>query len=105
MNKRDKEFLAEARERLKNCVEDENTERAKMQDDLDFCTLDQWDANIRKERENDPNGARAGNDPPSFRTLKKKLDAMPPSSNLTTSSSGRPPGARLTLRAVSIGPR
>ena len=51
-------ILETARERLKACIEDESTERAKMEDDLAFCTLDQWDANIRRERENDPNGAR-----------------------------------------------
>ena len=51
-------ILEEARERLKACISDEAPERAKMEDDLAFCTLDQWDANIRRERENDPNGAR-----------------------------------------------
>jgi len=52
------EKLEQARERLKKCVEEESTERTKMEDDLAFCTLDQWDANIRRERENDPNGPR-----------------------------------------------
>lgn len=51
-------LLETARDRLKTCISDESTERAKMEDDLAFCTLDQWDANIRRDRENDPNGAR-----------------------------------------------
>jgi hypothetical protein len=51
-------LLEEARERLKACIDEESTERAKMEDDLAFCTLDQWDANVRRERENDPNGPR-----------------------------------------------
>jgi hypothetical protein len=58
MKKADKELLEDAREKLKNCVSDEEPERRKMLDDLAFCTLDQWDATIRNARENDPNGAR-----------------------------------------------
>ena len=57
-SKEHKELLKQARERLKDCVDDESIERSKMRDDLDFCTLDQWDAQIRRERENDPNGPR-----------------------------------------------
>lgn len=57
-NKEDRKFIAEAREELQNCVSDEHSEREKMQDDLRFCTLDQWPADIRRERERDPNGAR-----------------------------------------------
>jgi len=54
----DKDILEEARERLKQCVDEEATERRAMEDDLRFCTLDQWDRQIRRERENDPNGPR-----------------------------------------------
>ncbi|MDH5512334.1 MAG: hypothetical protein OEY27_03885 [Gammaproteobacteria bacterium] len=51
--------LAEVRKLLKECVDDESSERAKMADDLRFCTLDQWPADVRKERENDiENGPR-----------------------------------------------
>src|SRR3990167_6358446 len=55
---KDKEFLEDAREALKVCVDNEAPERQKMEDDLRFCTLDQWDATIRAARESDPNGAR-----------------------------------------------
>ena len=55
----DSKILEAARTHLKECVEAESTERAKMLDDLRFCTLDQWPADIRKERENDlENGPR-----------------------------------------------
>jgi hypothetical protein len=48
-----KDLLNDARRELKACIDEEDAERAKMQDDLRFCTLDQWPADIRKEREND----------------------------------------------------
>ncbi len=55
----DEEILEECRENLKACIDDEEDERGKMMDDLEFCTLDQWPADIRRERENDiENGAR-----------------------------------------------
>ena len=55
----DKELLKEAREALKQCVDDEQSERALMKDDLRFATLDQWPEDIRKDRENDlENGPR-----------------------------------------------
>ena len=55
----DKELLKEIRDGLKECIDDEESERKKMLDDLRFCTLDQWPADIRKERENDlENGPR-----------------------------------------------
>ena len=54
----DKKILEEARRRLKDCVDEEAIERKKMEDDLRFCTLDQWPAEIRRQRESDPNGAR-----------------------------------------------
>jgi len=39
--------------------DDESDERAKMMDDLKFCTLDQWPDDIRREREADiENGPR-----------------------------------------------
>lgn len=58
-NKTDKDILDEARKHLKECIEQESSERAKMMDDLRFCTLDQWPSEIRKEREGDiENGPR-----------------------------------------------
>ena len=55
----DKEILKKARDYLKECVDEESEERAKMQDDLRFASLDQWPAEIRKERESDiENGPR-----------------------------------------------
>ena len=56
--KGDAALLHEAHERLKNCIDDEDTERNKMRDDLRFGTLDQWPAEVRQARERDPNGAR-----------------------------------------------
>ena len=57
--KSDEDILKEARENIKLCIDEESQERAKMQDDLRFCTLDQWPMEIRKERENDiENGPR-----------------------------------------------
>lgn len=55
----DKDILEDARKYLKECIDEESNERAKMLDDLRFCTLDQWPVDIRKERENDlENGPR-----------------------------------------------
>ena len=55
----DEKILAAVRAGLKECIDDEETERSKMRDDLRFCTLDQWPDDIRKERENDvENGPR-----------------------------------------------
>lgn len=54
----DEKILETARQRLKDCIDDESIERKKMEDDLRFCTLDQWPAEIRRARESDPNGAR-----------------------------------------------
>lgn len=45
------EILEEARERLASCFEAESEERERMRDDLRFCTLDQWPAEIRRLRE------------------------------------------------------
>lgn len=58
MAKADKDILDKAREDLKSCVDEESIERNKMEDDLRFCTLDQWPEQIRRDRETDPNGAR-----------------------------------------------
>lgn len=55
---KDDDLLTDARKRLAACISDEATERAKMLDDLRFCTLDQWPADVRKARENDPEGPR-----------------------------------------------
>ena len=57
--KGDEKIILEARKYLKECVEHEEDERKLMQDDLRFCTLDQWPQEIRNERENDiENGPR-----------------------------------------------
>jgi hypothetical protein len=58
MTKEDKELLDASRKELKICIEDEESERKKMLDDLKFCALDQWDPAIKKSREGDVNGAR-----------------------------------------------
>lgn len=57
-NASDNEIHKEAIARLKSCIEDEANSRELMKDDLRFATLDQWDAQIRADRENDPNGPR-----------------------------------------------
>src|SRR3972149_3899922 len=54
----DKDILEEARQRLKDCIENYEEERKKQKDDLLFSTLEQWPSDIRSARENDPNGAR-----------------------------------------------
>jgi hypothetical protein len=55
----DKQTLQEVKEYFKECVQEEDSERTKMKDDLKFCTLDQWPQAIRQERENDiENGPR-----------------------------------------------
>ena len=56
----DKELIKEGIKALKEDMDDNFIERAKMLDDIKFCTLDQWPSEIRKSRE-DPNqegGAR-----------------------------------------------
>ena len=58
INKRQQKLLQESLDGLKVCIDDEDIERKKMLDDLRFCTLDQWPAEIRRSRESDPNGAR-----------------------------------------------
>ena len=54
----DELILEQGRDALKVCVEDNSEERNKQLDDLLFCTLDQWPAQIRQSREGDVNGAR-----------------------------------------------
>lgn len=56
----DKAILKLAHERFKGCVEDHEAERAKQIFDLKFATLDQWDAGIRRAREDSsqPGGPR-----------------------------------------------
>ena len=55
----DKDILEDAKKGLQACIDEQGTERQKMEDDLRFCTLDQWPAEIRRERENDlENGPR-----------------------------------------------
>ena len=46
-----KDGLEETRKYLRECVEAESIERAKMKDDLRFAALDQWPLDLRKERE------------------------------------------------------
>jgi hypothetical protein len=55
--KADKE-LEEALERFALAHEAESDERALMVDDLRFAALDQWPDNLKRLREQDPNGAR-----------------------------------------------
>src|SRR6185295_10160827 len=47
----DKKFIEEARKALKEDIDDNSSERAKMLDDIRFCTLDQWPTEIRQARE------------------------------------------------------
>ena len=55
----DEKILEESRKGLRLCIDDEAGLREKMMDDLKFCTLDQWPADIRRERESDKeNGPR-----------------------------------------------
>src|SRR6185295_2112185 len=54
----DEEILEEAKERLKQCIDDSDQQRKKQKDDLLFSTLEQWPSDVRSSRENDPNGAR-----------------------------------------------
>ncbi len=55
----DEEELKEIREYVAQCIDDEDAERAKMRDDMRFCTLDQWPSDIRNARESDiENGPR-----------------------------------------------
>lgn len=51
-------ILKEAADRFKGCVDDNSDERRKQLDDLVFCDLEQWPADIRAAREKDINGAR-----------------------------------------------
>ena len=55
----DEKIISRCRKNLRLVMDDEDSERAKMLDDLKFCTLDQWPADVRRERENDlENGPR-----------------------------------------------
>lgn len=54
----DEELLKKFKQCLKDQMEDERESREMMLDDIAFQSLDQWDHSLRKERENDPNGAR-----------------------------------------------
>ena len=56
--KETEEFLDEWEKKLEDAIDREATERIKKKKDLDFVVLDQWDAEIRKSREGDPNGPR-----------------------------------------------
>ena len=52
----DKLILEQARQRMKEATDENSDERKKQLDDLKFCTLDQWPAEIRAQREGDVNG-------------------------------------------------
>lgn len=54
----DELILKNSLDGLKAQIEEELEERALMLDDLKFCTLDQWPAKLRAEREGDVNGPR-----------------------------------------------
>ncbi len=58
LKKGDKEILETAKKRFKLCVDENEQERAKQLDDLVFCDLEQWPAEVRAARENDINGPR-----------------------------------------------
>lgn len=55
----DKDLIEDAKKCLQKCVDEQAELRISMKDDLRFCTLDQWPADIRRDRENDiENGPR-----------------------------------------------
>jgi len=54
----DDTLLEEARERFQHADEAEAQNRAEWLDDLKFLALDQWPEALKRQRENDPNGAR-----------------------------------------------
>ncbi|MGH8759593.1 MAG: portal protein, partial [Burkholderiales bacterium] len=54
----DETILDEARERFAAASDAESLNRAEMLDDLRFLALDQWPEELKRARENDPNGAR-----------------------------------------------
>lgn len=54
----DKKLLKEILANIQIDIEADYENRKEMLDDLKFCTLDQWPAELRASRENDPNGAR-----------------------------------------------
>ena len=60
MAKSDEKRIEKARKLLHDCLDDESDLRAKMHDDMNFCTLDQWPKDIRNQREdvNQEGGAR-----------------------------------------------
>lgn len=53
-----KELLKDILANIQVDIEADDDNRKEMLDDLKFCTLDQWPAELRASRENDPNGAR-----------------------------------------------
>ena len=52
------EFLKTARKRYKLCVAAEKDNRARAMEAIRFRNLEQWDDRVRRDRENDPEGAR-----------------------------------------------
>ena len=57
-NTADQKIIEEAIKRFKACEEAESKMRKQALDDLKFSLGDQWPEEIRRTRENDPNGAR-----------------------------------------------
>lgn len=51
--KTDDDILKDLRKYLKECVDEEDSERANMADDLRFASLDQWPQSIRNERQDE----------------------------------------------------
>lgn len=54
----DEKILQEARERFHEAVEEESESRARMREELRFAAGEQWPDDVRKLREEDPNGSR-----------------------------------------------
>ena len=52
------EFLKTARKRYELCVAAEKDNRARAMEAIRFRNLEQWDDRVRRDRENDPEGAR-----------------------------------------------
>lgn len=53
-----REFLEQAKKRLRVCIDSENKNRAIAQEERRFEGGDQWPEDVKNARENDPNGAR-----------------------------------------------
>ena len=58
MSKKDDEFIKTAIKRFKQAAEYSADNRERQLDDLRFLALEQWPDELKRARENDPNGAR-----------------------------------------------